>query len=438
VVVALLGSSFLSFEAASTASAAAKPKPLVAELTIYSDGSAIGDGLAGWTKGHAFIGVKNISTSNITVGSLSNIAPQKMVTVGTWGNKDEHLGVWYNLEAYLIHGNPGIWATTSFTLGITAAELKTLNAYIVTHDTYGKTEGDALTNNCSTFAAGAWNSVAPLQFKVFAGLPFQSPAALALSIATFPGAQYATSVNIPWDPKGVWYAKGKKAPIPSKVYTAASPTILISPKNAATGTTVDVSGSCPAGSTAVLPSVTPDTGVDATYPLYPDSTFEFFLYLSRGRDQVTDIDPSTGLKVWPATNFAITAKCQNAAGVTTASYSGPYTASRGLAVRPSVVQNANSYTITIAPTSPCPSNLSPDLVGARIAAYPIGNPSQAITVGEGQGYSLDPSGTWTPFSYEVPKFAGGTSVDISTVCLNSDELVTFQFTPISMTVPTGP
>ena len=49
------------------------------------------------TSGHAFLSIKNISSSTITVGGLS-VGSGKTVTVGTWGNKNEHTGLWYNLE----------------------------------------------------------------------------------------------------------------------------------------------------------------------------------------------------------------------------------------------------------------------------------------------------------------------------------------------------
>jgi hypothetical protein len=204
--------------AVATNATAATNSP-VAELTVYSDGSAIGtDGASGFVEGHSFIGVKNVSKSNITVGKLAKVGPLQTATLGTWGNREEHVGLWYNLEAYLIHSNPSVWATTSISRMITAGELRTLNSYIISHDSHGGDGLGAALNNCSTFAAGAWNSVAPFTFRVSAGIP-NTPTGLAASIDSLPGAEYGKSVNIPWDLLGVWYAQGKKSLVQSTVYT---------------------------------------------------------------------------------------------------------------------------------------------------------------------------------------------------------------------------
>ena len=67
----------------------------IGKMTIFSDGS----GGVGGT--HAFIYIENTSSSKMKVGSY-NIGAGKTLTLGTWGNKDEHKGIWYNLEAYFI------------------------------------------------------------------------------------------------------------------------------------------------------------------------------------------------------------------------------------------------------------------------------------------------------------------------------------------------
>lgn len=98
----------VSMVALGPGAATAAPSAKVATLTVYADASALAEN--GWTaetlqSGHAFISVKNISTSPITVGGLTKVQPQQVVTVGTWGNREEHVGVWYNLESYYIHKN---------------------------------------------------------------------------------------------------------------------------------------------------------------------------------------------------------------------------------------------------------------------------------------------------------------------------------------------
>jgi hypothetical protein len=76
-------------------------------------------------------------------------------------------------------------------------------------------------NNCSTFAAGAWNSVAPFTFRVSAGFP-NTPTGLADSIDNLPGVEYGKSVGIPWNLLGVWYAQGNKPLIRSTEFAVST------------------------------------------------------------------------------------------------------------------------------------------------------------------------------------------------------------------------
>lgn len=208
----------LVFASASVATAAARD--VVAELTIYSDISAVGPVASiGIMNGHSFITVKNTSTSAVTVGGLQGIAPQETVSLGTWGNQKEHEGLWYNLESYRIHQNALAYATESLTRQLSAADLKTLNGYILKHDSY-----DPILNNCSTFASGAWNSVSPWESDLFAGL-LNTPTGLFYAIAQVGGAESGASVNIPWTSRGVWHANDKKAPVRSLSYPNAAPQI---------------------------------------------------------------------------------------------------------------------------------------------------------------------------------------------------------------------
>ena len=78
---------------------------LVGELKIFSDGSAnsgsSGSGLSSLYGSHSFITFRNMSSSNITFGKYS-VPPQTGITIGTFGNREEHSGVWYNLESHYI------------------------------------------------------------------------------------------------------------------------------------------------------------------------------------------------------------------------------------------------------------------------------------------------------------------------------------------------
>lgn len=88
---------------------------LIAVLTVFADptsngsGSSGGDGSSAFGT-HAFITVKNVSSSNITVGKFSNIAPGTSMSLGTWGNKSEHKGLWYELEAYFINASSSTYS----------------------------------------------------------------------------------------------------------------------------------------------------------------------------------------------------------------------------------------------------------------------------------------------------------------------------------------
>lgn len=201
------------------ASAAAAP---VAELTLYSDGSAIGtQGSIGVFSGHAFVAVKNVSAKAITVGELEHVLPTDTVTIGTWGNKSEHVGVWYNLESDLIHGNAGAYATAALTRNLTKSDLAKLSSYVSKHDSW------SVAKNCSYFAMKVWNLVSPWTEDVIAGLP-ATPAGLFANMTGKANVQTGTAGNIPWTSLGVWYANGKKAPKRSKAYPDSAPMVTFS------------------------------------------------------------------------------------------------------------------------------------------------------------------------------------------------------------------
>jgi hypothetical protein len=127
----------------------------VATVRIFvgygNDGSSGG---IGWTDyGHAWLTVTNNSTSNITVGGLSNIAPGKTVSIGTWGNVNPHKGVWYNLEARRIALNNRYTTRSSISISVSQANLNSLNTSILNNDAW------SYTNNCASFAVRAWNAM---------------------------------------------------------------------------------------------------------------------------------------------------------------------------------------------------------------------------------------------------------------------------------------
>lgn len=185
----------------------------IATLTIYADptSSTIGSSGLSYDLGtHAFITIKNISTSNITVGKLGSIAPGKTISVGTWGNKTEHKGLWYNLESYYVYKNNAYSKRVSYSMALSDTTLTTLNTYIKNNDYWSNT------TNCSSFAAGAWNSVAISSDKISAGIP-NTPKNLANNIISKWATQYRTSLSVPYN-YVVYYAQGSGTPLKSTIY----------------------------------------------------------------------------------------------------------------------------------------------------------------------------------------------------------------------------
>lgn len=129
--------------------------------------------------GHSFLTFTNTSNSNITVGHMP-VAPGDSITIGTFGNRSAHSGIWYNIEGYC--GT----SSTSYSLvtGATASELVSINAAINNHDYW------RVSNNCSSFARDVWN--AGNSGRTVSG---GNPAALANSIKSFSG--YITNPTIP-------------------------------------------------------------------------------------------------------------------------------------------------------------------------------------------------------------------------------------------------
>lgn len=185
--------------------------PPVATVSIFSDADQ--DGSSGGSSsyyGHAFITIKNNSGSTISVGNLSGIQSNKTVSVGTWGNKAEHTGLWYDLESYFVsQGSYSGRISVSYIMN--SSELATLNSMIINGDSW------SYLSNCSTFAKNAWNAVAPDPYDLSAGWPINTPSGLASSIQSVFSGSYSTNAAVPYD-YVVYYANGTGAPIRSSVY----------------------------------------------------------------------------------------------------------------------------------------------------------------------------------------------------------------------------
>lgn len=97
--------------------------------------------------GHAFLVFTNSGNSQITIGHMP-LAVGESITIGTYGNRDAHSGIWYNIEGYT-----GVMNTSySLVTGVTLSELVSINAAINDHDYW------TLSNNCASFARDVWNA----------------------------------------------------------------------------------------------------------------------------------------------------------------------------------------------------------------------------------------------------------------------------------------
>ncbi len=157
----------------------------VATMRIFAINS--GGGSSFNTSGHAFLSIKNVSQSSILVGGLS-VGPGKTITVGTWGNKKEHTGLWYNLEGYFQKTSNAYVNAVSLRVNLSPNLLSTVSKNIKNSDSW------SLLSNCSTFATKVWNSVCST--KVNAGFP-NTPAATVQSIKSYSNL-YSTGVSIPY------------------------------------------------------------------------------------------------------------------------------------------------------------------------------------------------------------------------------------------------
>lgn len=154
---------------------------------------------------HAWITVSNVFFTDIIVGKF--IVPKgQTMALGTWGNKSEHTGLWYNLESYMIRQNDAYNDRVSLRVDITEDTLSSLNTTIIGYDKW------SLTNNCSSFAVTCWNQVCTE--KLSAGV-INTPKNLANSIKEVSGYSTGYSVSNRYR---VYYADGSNSPKISTVY----------------------------------------------------------------------------------------------------------------------------------------------------------------------------------------------------------------------------
>lgn len=150
----------------------------VALLYVYARAEDRGNVLIN-TSGHAFISVRNVSDHDLEVGGLI-IAPGTEMNFGTRGNREEHTGVWYNLEGYYKYYLSDSYYQNLYGMQVSVdqAQLDVINQNLTKSDHW------SAYYNCSAFAERMWNAVC--SDTLSAGQPY-SPANLqADMLAKYP------------------------------------------------------------------------------------------------------------------------------------------------------------------------------------------------------------------------------------------------------------
>lgn len=103
--------------------------------------------------GHAFLYVQNVSDTDQTVGSMT-LAPGTRISLGTYGNTNEHAGLWYGLECFsTASGRYSYDSSISIQTSLNADQLAVLNQNLLKADHW------STVYNCASFVAAMWNSV---------------------------------------------------------------------------------------------------------------------------------------------------------------------------------------------------------------------------------------------------------------------------------------
>ncbi|MCL1839219.1 MAG: hypothetical protein FWG47_07945, partial [Propionibacteriaceae bacterium] len=127
-------------------------------------------------------------SSSLNIAGYS-LGSGKSITIGTFGNKPDGKGVYFNLEAY------GKFKTgySIANSGLTKDNLLTLSRYIKDNNKWKCPE------NCSWFAANAWNKFADKSKQVSAGI-VATPTTLKDNISKLSGSK--KNIQLPTVKKG--------------------------------------------------------------------------------------------------------------------------------------------------------------------------------------------------------------------------------------------
>ena len=147
----------------------------IGELIILStmDNDSSGSSTPAIT-GHSWLMFKNLSGHTLDLGHVQ-LSDGEEIALGTRGNKNEHIGLWYGYEQYF---ESSYNERISLTLYIeTQAQYDSMNEYILQHDEW------SLFYNCSSFASELWNIVFP-DYEIDAG-SINMPSEVYFSISEY-------------------------------------------------------------------------------------------------------------------------------------------------------------------------------------------------------------------------------------------------------------
>ena len=131
--------------------------------------------------GHVFLIVTNRLNYEITIGHFP-VGAGESITIGTFGDRSAHTGIWYNIEGCL--GVLSDCTTYALATALTVTELKAVNNKINELDDW------SITENCSYFAVNVWNATPTSQT-----VSGWNPAAVVSSIKSYDG--YLTNPTLP-------------------------------------------------------------------------------------------------------------------------------------------------------------------------------------------------------------------------------------------------
>lgn len=156
----------------------------VATVTVWACNLKTGSSAPNFT-GHSWIEVKNTSKKEITVGRYKLKAGDSM-TVGTWGNKSNGKGIYYNMEAYYHKTIAPYNPRYSYSKTITAKQVKTLSDKINLNNTW------TYDRNCTSFSKQVWNSIASSKEKLTGS---NYPSSVSIAITNIKGYKKNTSMT---------------------------------------------------------------------------------------------------------------------------------------------------------------------------------------------------------------------------------------------------